>query len=321
MPLHPKLGMIYHQVVLSNHLEKIAQTYQNDPEVSTAAMQVKLAVDAEAFGILKEAGGWLPALRTAGKAALTSAGVMLPVVGAGSYLLHRAGERAKEISEDARNKILQAILGASVIGGGLYGLHKLLGSRESSKPATSSKKKTQREDQLRDYELDEFSESMPAPKNAEARGTLKEAAGLAPALRTTGKALLTTAGVLLPVVGAGGYLLHRTKMKADEIARDTRNKILQAALGAGAVGGGLYGLHKLLESREPSKTASVSKIAEDETHVLDDAMAKLATVAAIECLLDNIPETVPENTQKLAAELRALNRGYGMRILYSLVCE
>lgn len=197
MSLHPKLGVVYHQVVLSNHLEKIAQAYKDDPAVSTAAMQVKLAVDAETFSIIKEAAGWfLPALKSAGKYALIGTGLMAPVAMTARYAINKARETAEKTTEDVRNKLLQTALGIGVIGGGIYGLKKLLSGDDDS-----------------------------------------------------------------------------------------------------------------------------PKTAEDESHILDDAMSKLATVVAIECMLDSVQDTVSEETQKLAAELHALNRGYGMQILYALVHE
>jgi len=53
--------------------------------------------------------------------------------------------------------------------------------------------------------------------------------------------------------------------------------------------------------------------------ILADAATKMATVGAIEGLLNLLPNTLSEETQKLAMEIRALNRGYGATILNDLL--
>jgi hypothetical protein len=53
--------------------------------------------------------------------------------------------------------------------------------------------------------------------------------------------------------------------------------------------------------------------------ILEDAISKMATVGAIEGMLNQLPSNVSEETQKLAMEIRALNRGYGVTILNDLL--
>jgi hypothetical protein len=69
----------------------------------------------------------------------------------------------------------------------------------------------------------------------------------------------------------------------------------------------LYSFHKLAE-RKPIEA----------TDVLKEAVEKMATVGAIEGLLSVVPMSASEDTLKLAAELRAMNRHYGARILGEL---
>jgi len=67
--------------------------------------------------------------------------------------------------------------------------------------------------------------------------------------------------------------------------------------------------------REPqAKTAVVTM-----NPILRDAISKMATVGAIEGMLNQLPGNVSEETQKLAMEIRALNRGYGVTILNDLL--
>lgn len=53
--------------------------------------------------------------------------------------------------------------------------------------------------------------------------------------------------------------------------------------------------------------------------ILADAVTKLATVGAIEGMLNLLPDTLSPETQKLAMEIRVLNRGYGVQILSDLL--
>jgi hypothetical protein len=52
--------------------------------------------------------------------------------------------------------------------------------------------------------------------------------------------------------------------------------------------------------------------------LLADAVTKLATVGAIDGLLGMLPSTLSPEATKLACELRAINRGYGVALLNQL---
>jgi hypothetical protein len=85
------------------------------------------------------------------------------------------------------------------------------------------------------------------------------------------------------------------------------NPIQHSANTMAEVAFGLYGLSKL-SSYEPI----------EDSARLKDGIAKLATVGAIEGLLSLVPNTLSEDATKLAAELRALNRHYGAKLLHEL---
>jgi len=127
-----QLVRILRSVNTSKQLEKIASDFQDDPEVFEKASAVKILVDAEIFGMIKQAG----IASTLGRKALTGAaygvGAGLPVALGGSYLLGRAGEETRETTGDIRNKVLQTALGVGGIGAGLYGLHRLMGGEPVS---------------------------------------------------------------------------------------------------------------------------------------------------------------------------------------------
>lgn len=75
----------------------------------------------------------------AAKGLMYGAGAMVPVTAGGAYLIHRAGEQAKDNTADIRNKALQTGAGLAAIGGGIYGLHKLLsGGGEKTGADTSA---------------------------------------------------------------------------------------------------------------------------------------------------------------------------------------
>lgn len=83
--------------------------------------------------------------------------------------------------------------------------------------------------------------------------------------------------------------------------REMANKMVE-------LGVGVFGLHKLA-SQQPATP----------NPILSDAVTKLATVGAIEGMLNLLPNTLSPETQKLAMEIRALNRGYGVQILSDLL--
>ena len=120
-----QLTKILRGVNTSKQLEKIAADFQDDPEVFEKASMAKIMVDAEIFGILKQAGIASELGRKALTGAAYGAGVVLPVALGGSYLLGRAGDETRESVADMRNKALQTALGVGAVGAGLYGLHHL----------------------------------------------------------------------------------------------------------------------------------------------------------------------------------------------------
>lgn len=141
-------------------------------------------------------------------------------------------------------------------------------------------------------------------------------------------------GAAIPAAAGGAYLIHRGGEQAKETSADLRNKILQSALGAAGIGAGLYGLHRLTgggplfsintgageRAEEPKQAAAQDSRSSSSSvdELPDDAYHKLAAIMAIECALDSIPKDAPAETQKLATEMRVLNHGYGVQLLYEL---
>jgi len=91
--------------------------------VDDAILQTKTAHDVQLFTRIKEAGVMdvlrSPVARTLGKATAIAA----PATAGGAYLVHRAGQEARETASDVRNKALQTALGVGGIGAGLMALH------------------------------------------------------------------------------------------------------------------------------------------------------------------------------------------------------
>lgn len=109
----------------------------------------------------------------------------------------------------------------------------------------------------------------------------------------------------------GHSLLSKAKRDAAETAADVRNKVLQTGLGLAVIGGGLYGLHRLADRGQQTKTS------EDTNTALQDLVAKLATVGKIEEDFDNLDfDSLSPEAKKLACELRMTNRKYGIQLLY-----
>lgn len=115
------------------------------------------------------------------------------------------------------------------------------------------------------------------------------------------------AGAASAPIGAAGYALMD---KADETSSLLQNRVLQTALALAGVGAGLYGLHKMTENSP--------KTAADENALLQEATDKFATISMIDETLERLPADLSEEATKLAAEIRALNRGYGVQLLSEL---
>jgi hypothetical protein len=90
---------------------------------------------------------------------------------------------------------------------------------------------------------------------------------------------------------------------AENPIQHTAEKMAELALS-------LYGMEKM---------AAHESVEDNE--VLQEAMQKLATVGAIEGLLDTLPGTMSGEAAKLANELRVVNRSYGTQILGEVIKE
>ena len=93
---------------------------------------------------------------------------------------------------------------------------------------------------------------------------------------------------------------HVKTAAAENPVQHSANTMAELALG-------LYGFDKL----------SNHELVEDSPF-LQEALQKIATVGAIEGLLNLVPPTISEDAVKLAAELRAINRHYGAKLLHEL---
>ena len=152
------------------------------------------------------------------------------------------------------------------------------------------------------------------------------------ALKTLGKPLAWGLGVGAPAVLGGRHLINKFYDRSEEATGDVRNKILQTALGLAAIGGGLYGMHRLTggaplggyppekKTEKPAAPKPKEKAASLNT-LPEEAIEKLATVGVVEGMLSSLPASTPDETLKLAAEIRVLNRGYGMHLLYEICHE
>lgn len=147
--------------------------------------------------------------------------------------------------------------------------------------------------------------------------------------KTALKGLIGGTAVGLPTYAVGSNLLRRGREETEETARSIRNRVLEGALGVAATGAGVYGLHKLMGKDKPQDDSSkgsqssglmgfLPKFGSDEKARIEETLEKLATVGTIESMLDTLPETLDASTLKLAAEIRTLNRSYGVHLLHGL---
>ena len=143
--------------------------------------------------------------------------------------------------------------------------------------------------------------------------------------------MAVSGGAAVPAGLTGAALLHGAEEKAQRTTSDIRNKVLQTALGLAGIGTGLYGLHRLsggesvgglidkIKGQNPEQVQGQDlKSASDNNALSEDSIEKLATVGVIDALLDEVPASVSDETKKLATEIRILNRGYGVRLLYEI---
>lgn len=117
------------------------------------------------------------------------------------------------------------------------------------------------------------------------------------------------AGAAVPITAGGAYLLGKARDDAQSTAADIRNKVLQTGLGLAGIGGAMYGLHRLAEGSP--------KQASDDEGAVEELIEKLATVEVIEEMFSRLdPSKLSPEAQKLAFDMAALNRGYGVQLLY-----
>lgn len=129
--------------------------------------------------------------------------------------------------------------------------------------------------------------------------------GKAFASNPAGKGFLMAAGAAVPAVAAGNMI-------SDHATEQARNRALETAGGIAALGGTMYGLHHMMNR---NKTASA-----DEEAQVDAAIEKLASIGYLdELLAEAISASTDEEQKKLAAEVRCMNREYGVEILGNLI--
>jgi hypothetical protein len=134
-----------------------------------------------------------------------------------------------------------------------------------------------------------------------------------------------TTAVGAPIAGlgylTGSSLISKGREEAERTAEAVRNKVLQGALGVAGIGLGTYGLGRLMGAPEsPMDWLKAPKQASavNPEERIKEAIEKLATVGAIEGMLDMLSESLDTETTKLAAELRVMNHEYGIHILNEL---
>ena len=160
-----------------------------------------------------------------------------------------------------------------------------------------------------------------------------------------GKGALYGLGAAVPI-GAGGasvgsHLIDNAEEAAERRTADMRNKALQVALGVGATGAGLMGLHHLLASRRTdqqqqqpeSEAVDLQQTSPEEllsqqgltpadyygkygSAQEDDLLEKLSTVAYLDTILEGCEANQHDKT---ASELRVQNAEPGADILRHLL--
>lgn len=108
-------------------------------------------------------------------------------------------------------------------------------------------------------------------------------------------------GAAIPVGLLGSHLIDRAGDEQKEVVEDARNKALQTALGVGAIGAGLYGIHRLTQPRQK------------EGSDIESTLEYLRATG----LLDETLAAQPQ-TEKIAA-LRLLNAEHGVDLLRQLL--
>ena len=186
----------------------------------------------------------------------------------------------------------------------------------------TSKRMEKLAEDFKDYpEIFEKASALKIAVDAEVFELIKES-GMASEL---GRKALTGAaygaGAAVPAALGGSYLLGRASDETKETTEDIRNKILQTALGVGGIGAGMYGLHRLTGGGPLNLGGNAPQVGEKRASYEEDhakeLVEKLATVGIVDEMLGNVDTTtLSEDAQKLAAEIRIMNRGYGVQLLY-----
>lgn len=118
------------------------------------------------------------------------------------------------------------------------------------------------------------------------------------------KVASTEAATAKAMVDAEIFGMANFSVKTASVA----NPVQEMANKMAELGVSLYGFNKLASNERATPNP-----------ILTDAATKLATVGAIEGMLNLLPSYLSPETQKLAMEIRALNRGYGVQILSDLL--
>ena len=108
-----------------------------EKQAGAQALVTKAATDVVTLSFLKHA-----AAGPLAKGLMYGAGAALPVGLMGAGLISHAGGESRKTVEDARNKALQAALGIAGIGGGLYALHRTLGTPQQDQVRQASVKES-----------------------------------------------------------------------------------------------------------------------------------------------------------------------------------
>ena len=146
-------------------------------------------------------------------------------------------------------------------------------------------------------------------------------AGFMPPLRTLGKATLWGTGLTVPATAGGSILINQLTEAAKDKHASMRNNILQTALGLAVLGGGAYGLYKLLGDKGTAKTGAalpMTKMAEEyktADEKITGQLFKLATVGALEQILETAQKKAGGATLEKIATLRVMNRLHGLALL------
>lgn len=122
-------------------------------------------------------------------------------------------------------------------------------------------------------------------------------------------------GIGAPIAGAGAYIAHRGRVESEAATQNLKKQVLMTALGLSGIGLGTYGLKRLMD--KSSSAQDMTKRAGVEKAESQELIEKLSAIGALEDVFDQIDLTkLSEEAQVEYLQTRALNRGYGVRLLY-----